>query len=250
MPAEEDGVQLRFEEGRLVEAGQRTAPVEPGQATGYCVEVREGALAVNDRVHIIVDRHGRVLEFGTRAQAETYAAWLSTLGGPLSVQATPPNETSDIDAYLIAEHSPSVAEPASIENDTWHFDVDANLYGSLGEALLLEAPKPYALTYFVKEDRALDDDPLLTIRRGSSHRGAVEARWVPDCELLVREVAGGPVRERYYCEIKTGGGSLEREQRAAMEELARSERVLLIRVGIEDLPQQYAVTVTEVDPDR
>lgn len=251
MPTDEDqAVQLRFEEGGLVEAGQRTAPIEPGRGSGYRVEVRAGALAVNHRLQSVVDRHGRVLEFRTRSQAETYAAWLSTLGGPVTVQATPPTETSDLEAYLIAEHSPSVAEPAAIEDGTWHFDVDANLYGSLGEALLTEAPKPYALTYFVKQDRDLEEDPVLTIRRGPSQRGAVDARWVPDCELLVREAVGGPVRERYYCEIKTGGGNLEREQRAAMETLARSERVLLIRVDIEDLPQQYAVTVTEVDPDR
>lgn len=248
MPPEDESVQLHFDDGQLVEGPDRGPPVEPGSATGFTLEVRDGALAVNDRLDGVRSRYGRQLAFGSRRQAETYAAWLSTGDGSVTVQAAPEGERRDVDAYLLAAHSPSVTTPAAVAGDRWEFDVDANLYGALGEALLLEAPKPYALSYFVREDLGIEEPVHLDVQRAPTPTAATDVGWIPDCEVLVRTAPDGPVRERYVCEIKTGGGTLERGQRPGMEALARSERVLLVRVDIEDLPERYAVTISEVEP--
>ncbi|NHN60471.1 MULTISPECIES: hypothetical protein [Halorussus] len=53
--------------------------------------------------------------------------------------------------------------------------------------------------------------------------------------------------ERYYCEIKTGNASFERSQVDAVKALARKERVLKIRVIIENLPDQYSLRIHEVE---
>jgi hypothetical protein len=70
---------------------------------------------------------------------------------------------------------------------------------------------------------------------------------VPDCKVVVRDGWNGPVLERYYCEIKTGNASFERSQVAAMEQLAREERVLKIRMLIEELPDRYSLRIHEVE---
>ncbi|WP_435348658.1 hypothetical protein [Haloarchaeobius sp. HRN-SO-5] len=73
--------QLRFEDGRLVEAdddrrGSKTEyaaePVEPGEEAGFSVEVKSGALEVNGRLRNVVESEGRLLEFGSRSDAEGY----------------------------------------------------------------------------------------------------------------------------------------------------------------------------------
>jgi len=123
--------QLRFENGQLVEradeerVGEQPAadPVEPGEETGFVVEVKSGAIEVNSGLREVVELHGHALDFGPRSHAEDYAQQLSASGGELRVQAAPENEPRDIDAYLIADHSPSIAEPAEIDGETLTFDV-------------------------------------------------------------------------------------------------------------------------------
>ena len=111
-----------------------------------------GAMEMNDRLREAVGSDGDTLVFGSREHAEHYASQLSATNGSRRIQAAPENEPRDIDAYLLAEHNPSIKEPAEIDDDTWTFDVRANLYGALGEAFLLESPKPHALIYFVRQD--------------------------------------------------------------------------------------------------
>ena len=88
------------------------------------------------------------------------ARQLSASDGALRVQAAPANEPKDVDAYLLADHTPSIAEPAEIDSNTWTFDIGANLYGTLGEAILLHAPKPHALVYFIQQDLDIDENNL------------------------------------------------------------------------------------------
>jgi len=262
---EPDTFQLRFEDGRLVKGPDPSGkpdtvptvdPIEPGEQTGFAVEVKLGALDVNSRLREAVEAHGRILDFGSRQHVEDYAHRLSASDGSLRIQTVPGNESEDIDAYLLADHNPSIKEPADVDGDTWTFDVGANLYGALGEAILLESPKPHALVYFVQRDLGVDEGDLewgLNVdvdpgRLLSVEGTAGEARWTPDCVVQARDGWDGELLERYYCEIKTGGASFERSQVEAMETLARDERVLKIRVVIEDLPDQYSLRIQEVDP--
>ena len=166
---ESDACQLRFEDGRLVEPATEDTrgndhavdPIEPGDRTGFLVEAKSGALDVNRRLVAHVETYGQPLEFGSRGHAENYARQLSAAGGSLRIQAAPENDPSDVDAYLLADHSPSIREPAAVDGDTWTFDVGANLYGALGEAVLLESPRAHALHYYVRQDLELDDDELV-----------------------------------------------------------------------------------------
>ena len=164
---EPNTTQLRFEQGDLVErsdpcgpsvADHTADPVEPGEQTGFVVEVKSGGLTVNHRLRNAVNLHGHTLDFGSRRHAEDYASQLSASDGSLRIQAVPENEPKDIDAYLLADHNPSIMEPAVVEGNTWTFDVGANLYGALGEAILLESPKPHALIYFVQQDLDINKD--------------------------------------------------------------------------------------------
>jgi hypothetical protein len=265
---EEDGerVQTAFRDGEFVPvesaAGAEREPVAPRESAdaAFVLAVTDDALAVNDALADVADED-RTLGFESRDEAETYAAQLAVGDGALRVQAAAPNDPRDCDAYLLAAHDPAVAEPAEADGDgRLTFDVGANAYGTLGEALLFDVPKRPALRYVVREDLGLDDERAagisLDVERGETlavpdPEGDDIHRWVPDCVLTVRDGRDGPGDEalaRYYCEVKTGDGSFQRAQPAAMRALAAEERVLKVRVRVDDLPEQYTVYVDEVDP--
>lgn len=199
-----------------------------------------------------------MLGFGSRSEAEEYARRLSSSSGSLRIQSVAPNDPRDLDAYLLAGHDPSIKEPAEVDGETLTFDVGANLYGALGEAVLLNAPRPHAIIHFVKRDLGLDNGGpaerlRVDVEAGSfvSLDDAVDGtrlNWVPDCVVFARNGWNGPVLEKYYCEIKTGNASFERSQAAAMERLAEEERVLKIRILIEELPERYSLRIQEVEP--
>jgi hypothetical protein len=256
--------QTTFHNGELVaedtrsDAAGETNPVEPGNGTGFRVEAKPGALEVNTELRTAVDQHGHTLEFTSRTQATTYADQLSANGGDLRLQAAAPNDPTDVDAYLLADHNPSIKEPATINGDTWTFDVGANLFGTLGEAILTATPKSHALIYFIKQDLNLNDTALdhgltvdvetdCAITRPGDQSGDRNL-WYPDCKLIARDGWNGPHLETYYCEIKTGDASFERAQLETMQALAETERVLKIRVLIDDLPDQYSLRIHEVNP--
>lgn len=254
--------QYRFRDGAVVlddeDSSIEPDPIEPGTETGYRVEVKPGALDSNATLRDAVDEYGRLFEFSARSAAEVYAAQISTPGGALKVQAAAPNDPDDVDAYLLADHDPSVDEPASVEGETVTFDVGANLYGTLGEAILTATPRPHALEWFVRRDLDVDgepDDAGVTIDVETDCVVALDDDsagdrlvWNPDCKLLARDGQSGELLERYYCEIKTGNASFERDQLATMNALARDERVLKIRVLIDELPDRYSLRIQEVDP--
>ena len=257
--------QLRFVDGNLVEqsteagnASEHTGdPIQPGDRTGFVVEVKSGAIDVNSKLVEVIETHDRTLDFGSRSHAEDYARQLSASDGSLRIQAAPDNDPRDVDAYLLADHNPSIKEPADVDGDVWTFDVGANLYGTLGEAILLESPKPHALHYFVRQDLNLADDELesglnINVQSGpfvsfGDASGDDRKSWVPDCTVVAKDGWNGDVLERYYCEIKTGNASFERSQVAAMERLAQEGRVLKIRMIIEELPDRYSLRINEVE---
>lgn len=255
--------QLKFEDGRLVDRSETTTssdtdhtadPVTPGDQTGFTVEVKSGALDVNRELRDAVETHSQTLEFGSRTAAEDYVEQLSASDGSLRIQAVPDNGPKAIDAYLLADHNPSIKTPAEIDGNTWTFDVGANLYGALGEAILIDAPKPHALIHYIRQDLEFDETDLewglnVTVERGqlpsvTSSEGAM--RWTPDCIVEAKDGWNGELLERYYCEIKTGNASFERSQVEAMKTLAADERVLKIRVMIDELPKQYSLRINEV----
>ncbi|KZN22540.1 hypothetical protein A4G99_18895 [Haladaptatus sp. R4] len=261
---ESDTVQLQFDKGSLVKKSPEGAaseeytaePITPGDRIGFTVEVKDNAIAVNSALSEVITTHDRTLDFGSRAHAEAYASQLSAGDGSLRIQAAPVNDPRDVDAYLLADHTPSISEPAATDGKTWTFDVGANLYGALGEAILTGASKPHALYYFVREDLEFDDGDIefglvLEVERGTpisvAHPDG-EKRWTPDCIVRAKDGWDGCVLSRYYCEIKTGNASFERSQGMVMEELAAQERVLKIRVRIENLPEQYSLRINEVTP--
>lgn len=256
--------QTRFKDGQLVatntqsESALETKRIEPGDGTGFRVEAKPDALDVNAALRNAIENHGNPLEFKSKPTAATYTDQLSATDGDLRLQTAAPNDPTDVDAYLLADHNPSIKEPAESEGDTLTFDVGANLYGTLGEAILTAPPKPHALIHFVNQDLNVDDTSLeygvrvdvetdcpLTVPEsdtGTTHR------WRPDCKLIARDGWNGPVIETYYCEIKTGNASFERSQATAMRTLAEDERVLKIRVLIDKLPDQYSLRIHDVSP--
>lgn len=258
-----DPDQYRFREGELVLEEQtpdkNLDSIEPGDEAGYRVAVKPGALDANVTLRDAVEEYGHTLEFGSKLQAERYAETLSASDSNLRIQATAPNDPDDVHAYLLAEHDPAIKEPASVNGQTLTFDVGANLYGTLGEAILTAGPKPHALIYFVKQDLDISDENLedrLTVDVETDCFVSLDAEsaekqlaWKPDCKILARDGWNGDVLEQYYCEIKTGNASFERSQIATMRELAAEERVLKIRVLIDDLPDQYSLRIHEVEPD-
>ena len=259
--------QWRFEAGEVVEPPNEDAsepvkdqpdPVTPNEETGFTLAIKDDALAANVNVVDAVDTYGRTLEFESRTAAERYAAHLSSGASPLRVQSSAPNDPSDADAYLLADHNPSIMEPADIDGETWTFDVGANLYGSLGEAILLYSPKPHALYHFVREDleaEEMEHELHLTTRRNEyvpaeEPTSDESGGWRPDCKLVAREGRAGQVLETYYCEIKTGNASFERSQSKTMQRLAEDKRVLKIRMLIDELPDQYSLRIHEVEPSN
>jgi len=257
----EDVEQMRFRDGDVVcDPRNRSQSgddcVRPNEATGFCVRIEPGALEVNRCLVEVRDEHGDVLTFSTRAKAEVFAAQLSASDGELRIQAAAPNDPDDVDAYLLADHQPSVSEPAAVNGDTLTFDVGANLYGALGEAVIAGGPTCPALEHFVEQDLAdvtLEHKLRVRVTDGElvsfDGDGTGDERWVPDCRVEARDGWRGRLVETYWCEIKTGDASFERTQVVAMRRLAREERVLKIRVLIDDLPDQYAVRFHEVDPE-
>lgn len=261
MGGNRDFEQTRFRDGQLVREPPHRCKdgdglIRPNRATGFNLAIKPGALELNQELRDAHDEYGDILTFATRVEAEAYAAQLSAADGELRVQAAAPNDPDDVDAYLLADHQPAVSVPAAVDGDTWTFDVGANLYGMLGEAVVTGGPTSPALEHFVDQDladRTFEDGLRVRVTDGEfvSYRdGDGGSRWMPDCRVEARDGWRGRLIETYWCEIKTGDASFERTQTAAMRRLAEEERVLKVRVLIDDLSKQYAVRIHEVKPEE
>jgi hypothetical protein len=204
-----------------------------------------------------------VLGFADEEAAAEAACRLSEAGEtPVRVQRAPPTDRGDADAYLVAAPERRTEEPAGSIDSELVFDVGGNQYGALGEALVLSRRlDPPLLTHVVGRDPALDlssaerdrlrvtaepepdpvvhDDP----RTGSEHV------WQPDCRAVARLDTQERTLATYLVEIKAGTGSLQRDQRAAMEREARERPVLVLRLDLDGLPDSYAARVEWIAPD-
>lgn len=207
----------------------------------------------------------RVLEYQSRDTAEQSVNALDPAeAGSLEFQQPAPNDPHDVDAYLVFYPADRKRSPDGSPTDGWTFDTTANQYGAIGEALVT-APGTPALNHFVRHDlgTALDTDHTDTWSLDcvtdsadvdwDTLRAATEdgrPGWTPDCEVRVRLPDRRGYIHRYFCEIKTGAASFQRNQSADMAAVSEVADVLKIRVRIDELPDEYTVTFDRVGDSR
>lgn len=220
----------------------------------YVVAIKESAARRNEAVSTYVEHEGFTVHLDSREAAEALADRLSDEGDPaVRVQRAAPNDAEAVDAYLVPAPDRRVREPAVTEDGTRVFDVGANLYGAIGEAIVAGTGRnPPLVTHYAAETldlprAALDvhvdtDTEALALPTA----GGAAARWQPDCIATVRRAGGDAVLAEYWVEVKTGDAAPERSQREAMARHAGDATVLLVRVSLEDLPDRYAATVHEI----
>lgn len=223
----------------------------------YVVAIKESAARRNEAVSGYVDEHGRRPRLESRVAAESLADRLSTEAEPpVRVQRAAPNDTGDVDAYLVPAPDRRIREPAVTEDGTRVFDVGATVYGAIGEAIVTGAGRnPPLLTDYAARDLDLPRSALDVRVETDTDELAVPtadggaARWRPDCVATVRRDGGDAVLAEYWCEVKTGDAAPERSQRTAMRRQASDVTVLLVQVSLEDFPDRYAATVEELPAD-
>ncbi len=212
----------------------------------FRVEVKPSAIDRNSAVAELVATAGERLAYDAEGDAHADATELTRRGeGSVRVQAVAPQDDTDADAYLVGAGCTRATVPAAAPDDGWQFGVDASQYGALGEALLTAGDgttRPLAL--YVRHDLDVDPETSLSMDVDESPppvtRPGDAGRWQPDCALSV--VMAGRTVARYRCEIKTGGGSLERSQRELIEYVARETPVIYARVDVSGLPREYEVS--------
>lgn len=226
----------------------------------FRVSVRDSALAASPAVGELVTEWGRTVTFSSRAVAERVAADFTDRGtGSVWIQGAP-DETAD--AYLVGrEQVPD--EPITRDGDRFTCPVSATQYGAVGEALVTApAPDP-ALRAWIRDDLPVaspvadqarfDGDPspppVFLPVPDDEDTPTARRRWIPDYRIHARlPDEERPIRT-YWCEVKTGDGSLERSQSAAMRAAARDRPVLLVAVDVSGFPDSYDVEIRRVDPD-
>lgn len=228
-----------------------------GQRDGtFRVVVKESARKASKRLNQRF-AEGELLTFPSRESAESYAAALSPeTETALQIQAAAPQDASPADGYLIAHTARTPDTPINEDGDSYEFPVSGNLYGKLGEAIVCERTEnPPLLTHYLTakltdagisgplnvEVETEPDDVIATI-------DGERTRWQPDCTATVTR--NDVTIETYACEIKTGSGSVQRDQRAVMEIYARHHPVLLIRIDLSDLPVTYGARISEITPSE
>ncbi|MEF8774182.1 MAG: hypothetical protein V5A37_05645 [Halobacteriales archaeon] len=260
--AEDPGLDAVVESAPAPSKAEDGPQEEPTTKPGvFRVAVKESAQDANPTVKEWVDAAGDMFRYETRRTAEQHAAALGDQGGaPVAIQAAAPNDRSRADAYLVAAADRNVSTPANSDANGLEFDVEANQYGALGEALVTSpATDPPALSYYVDDDLDVEEavrvrvesgEPVTAAAESGASRRLNEQTWLPDCVAVAERVSTGAEIRRYWCEIKTGDASFARSQTAVMQAKAAAPgaTVLKARVRVEDLPDSYRVSFTEVSP--
>ena len=221
----------------------------------YRLKLTEKAIDVNPAVAELEHEHGTVLEFDAKSDAEAFASRLSQSGDRVRVQAVAQNDPSEIDGYLIRWPERHIAEPKDSDKDGLTFDVGANQYGEVGKALVCGSYglAPGVKYYFFEEfDHLTEERHKLQVKIEPHFPDAYEPRisWSPDCLIQVRSRPFWDLEERYFCEIKSGNASFERNQAEDMKTVAEEFGVLKIRVIIDNLPGEYTLRISEVEPNE
>jgi len=211
----------------------------------FVVAIKESARERNDGVEQLVADAGPRRRYDSRDDAEAEAADLSADDGDVRLQAIAPRDDTDADAYLVGASRSDPPLPENDPEDGWQYAVTADQYGALGEALLTACEGVAApLDQFVRHEFDLSRDAELAIEIDADPEPVTAPEqpgaWQPDCEFAVA-IAGRHVA-RYRCEIKTGDGGLERNQRAIAEATASETPALLARVDASNLPTEYELS--------
>lgn len=196
---------------------------------------------------------GAVMEYEDREAAATAARRYTEADGmAVRLQAPAPNDPRDVDAYLVANPERRVRDPSGSLEDGLSFETGATQYGALGEALVCSHEQdPPVLQAWA--ERALDvegvpavqlqpDIEPVTFRNAENGETAT---WEPDCGARV--TVGGAVQRELRCEIKAGKASTERDQRRVMRLAAREWTVLLLRLDLDGLPDEYGARIEEIE---
>lgn len=258
--------------GRQVDLGSYgTEPVDgdgpnsggsDGEAHGdgpFVVEVKSSARERNDAADRLATERGPLHEYPSRDAAARRAEALTDAGDTrVALQRVAPQDDTAADAYLVARPERHVESPLDPDARTWTFDASGNQYGAVAEALLATpGTNPPALTYYVREDLDVDDEVRVEVERERTATREVDAddgrrtaTWTADLVATARRTStGAPLRE-YWCEIKAGAASFERDQTAVMRAKATDPgvTVLKIRVDLDPLPDRYGVRIDPVAP--
>ena len=248
---------------------------------GFRVGVKPSAVGANEAVEAVVADEGDALVYGSRDDAEAEAARLSERGAtPVAIQRAAPQEPAYVDAFLVPRPERHTHDPIESVEGRLTFETTAAQYGALGETLVCSyGANPPLLSAYARADLDgvlpdgaddlwidVDSDPDPIVygatgrngsmgRAGAADRAAATSRdarrcWVPDCVARVRAGVGGPLLETYYCEVKTGDASFQRDQAAVMAYEARESTVLKIRVDVDGLPDAYTARIDEVEPEE
>jgi len=223
----------------------------------FTIEVKPSARERNAAADRLASEGGTIHEYPSRDAAAEQAEALSESGDTrVALQRVAPQDDTPADAYLVARPNRHVETPHDPDARTLTFDASGNQYGAIGEALLATpGTNPPALTHYVREDLDVADEIRVEIETGrtTTHEiddGRRSGTWTADLVATAHRVStGAPIRE-YWCEIKAGGGSFERDQKAVMRATAADPdvTVLKIRVDLDPLPDRYGVRIEEVSP--
>jgi hypothetical protein len=225
----------------------------------FTVEVKPSARERNVAADRLATERGAIHEYLSRADAVARAELLSEDGDVrVAIQGVAPQDDTPADAYLVAQPRRHVRTPREPDDRPWTFDTSGNQYGAIAETVLTTPrTNPPALTYFVREDLDVEDEVRVVIETGRSTNHEIDddgrrtATWEADVVATAhRASTGAPLRE-YWCEIKAGDASFERDQTAVMRAKAADSdvTVVTIRVDLDPLPDRYGVRFDPVAPE-
>lgn len=243
------------------EYGEREYQYDSDSRTGhFVVEIKDSALKANAAVEAAAEKFGKFLNYSSEREAELHAQQLTEQGeARVVIQGIAPQDDTDADAYLIPQPKRHIKSPIDSEARTLEFHTGANHVGAIGETLITTPwASPAALTHFIKQDLDYTGDPPLRVKLAyePAHSeyvddtGRIRTKiWQPDCIAKARRGYTDEIIAEYWCEIKTGNASFERNQVEVMKEVASEPHVsaLKIRVEIDDLPDKYGVRFNKVD---
>lgn len=242
--------------GTPTDHGEQSDP-DPDEAP-FTVALTDAACEASATVAELREQRGEHVTYDSRRAAETDLLDPDRPG--LRFQAPAPNDPTDVDAYLVKLRDPDPAPadrgPAS---GGWEFAATAQQVGALAEALFAAYRyDPPPIVAYVARDLDLAPDAFrVVVDPDDAPRipPAIEDRWRWDVHFAVHrrtpDAGGrGPLLRHYLAEVKHGGASYERAQRATMERIARevpNVAVLAIRVDLEGVPQTYSLTIDAVE---
>ena len=241
---------------QVAEAG-RVADASP-----FRVALKRSACEAAAEVETLRQTVGEVVSFESRADAVRKLIHAVDCPG-LRFQQPAPNDPAEVDAYLVKIRDPRPSPDARGDPASgWTFDARAQQVGALAEALFgaYRWDPPPILAYAARELEVDPDEIRVEVDDNPSRVGGLdpeaEGQWQPDFAFVVRrrtdtDPSGyeGPVARRYVAEVKHGSTSFERNQRDRMVRLAeRGPRldVLVIRVDLSGIPQEYDLTIRSV----